>query len=143
MMRQIIRDENGFRVFDGKQQQVVQSHFIDPLLKRMSSKQLKTFLEQGNRIRAIKLCSGEHRLQAMVLDLGGGPGGATAGFFLGHAIVLGSCHAVAAVAPFIGTPVARVAVETAINTGSQFIEAVALKVGLGLGLFFEVATGPV
>jgi len=73
MMRQLIRDENGFRLSDGKQEQVVQSHFVDPLLKRMSPEQLKTFVEQGNRIRAIRLSNGEHRLQAMVTGLGGGP----------------------------------------------------------------------
>ena len=73
MMRQLIRDENGFRLSDGKQEQVVQSHFVDPLLKRMSPEQLKTFVQQGNRIRAIRLSNGEHRLQAMVPGKGGGP----------------------------------------------------------------------
>lgn len=73
MMRHIIRDENGFRVFDGQKEQVVQSHFVDPLLRRMSPEQLTTFVEQGNRIRAIRLNNGEHRLQAMVPGIGGGP----------------------------------------------------------------------
>ncbi len=73
MVHQIIRDENGYRVFDGKQEQIVKSHFIDPLLKRMSFEQLKTFIEQGNRIRVIRLSNGEHRLQSMVHGNGGGP----------------------------------------------------------------------
>jgi hypothetical protein len=143
MMRQVIRDENGFRVFDGQQEHTVQPYFVDSLLKRMSPEQIQRFVERGNRIRAIRLSDGEYRLQAMVPVNGGGGAGATAGFFLGHALVWGTCHTAAAVATVFGTPAAGVAVETAISTASPFIEAVAMKVGLGLGIFFGVATGPV
>lgn len=73
MKRQIIRDEIGFRVLDGQQEHKVQSHFVDPLLKRMNPEQLNTFVKQGNRIRAIRLNNGEHRIQAVVPGLGGGP----------------------------------------------------------------------
>ena len=73
MMQQVIRDENGFRVFDGKQEKPVQLCFVDPLLGRMKPEQLKKFIEQGNRIRAIRMNDGEHRLQAMVPLKGGGP----------------------------------------------------------------------
>jgi uncharacterized membrane protein (Fun14 family) len=73
MMRQIIRDEDGFRVFDGKQEREVRPCFVDPLLRRMNTEQLKKFVEQGNRIRVIRLSDGEHRLHAMVPGKGGGP----------------------------------------------------------------------
>ena len=81
MMRQIIRDESGFRVLDGNQEQVVQSHFVDPLLMRMNPEQLKTFVAQGNRIRAIRMSGNEYRLQAMVPGLGSGPGASVAAFW--------------------------------------------------------------
>lgn len=73
MMRQLIRDENGFRFFDGKQERAIQPCFVDPLLRRMSPEKFDKFLEQGNRVKAIRLSNGEHRLQAMVPGLGGGP----------------------------------------------------------------------
>ena len=143
MMRQIIRDKNGFRLFDGKQEQTVKPHFVDPLLKRMNPEQLKTFVEQGNRIRAIRLSNDEYRLQAMVPGDGGGAGGVAFGVALGHGLVWGSCHAVAAVAGWLGTPAAGVAVEAGMHAVSPAIEAVAVKVSIGLGIFFGVATGPV
>ncbi len=87
MMHQLIRDENGFRLSDGKQAQIVKPHFVDPLLKRMSPEQLKTFVEQGNRIKAIRLSNGEHRLQAMVTGLGGGP----VGFAIGYGMTKALC----------------------------------------------------
>jgi len=73
MMRQVIRDENGFRVFDGQQEHTVQPYFVDTLLKRMNPEQIQRFVERGNRIRAIRLNDGEYRLQAMVPVKGGGP----------------------------------------------------------------------
>jgi hypothetical protein len=73
MMKQIIRDDNGFRIREGQQEHSVRPCFVDPLLKRMKPEQLEKFLGQGNRIRAIRLSDGEHRLQAMVPGKGGGP----------------------------------------------------------------------
>ena len=143
MMQQVIRDDAGFKIFDGKQVRPVQPCFVDPLLKRMNPEQLTKFVEQGNRIKAIRLSDGEHRLQAMVPGKGGGPGGATFGIVLGQVIVWGTCHAAAATASFFGTPAAGAAVETAISVGSPWIEAVAIKTSLGLGIFFGVLTGPV
>lgn len=125
MMHQVIRDENGFRVFDGKQEQVVQPHFVDPLLKRMSPEQIATFVEQGNRIRAIRLSNGEHRLQAIVPGLGGGPVTAMALYWItkslcwgavGTAVAAGTTAAATAVVATGGT--AAVAVGAAINAGT-------------------------
>ena len=143
MMRHIIRDENGFRVFDGQKEQVVQSHFVDPLLRRMSPEQLKTFVEQGNRIRAIRLSNGEHRLQATVPGLGGGPGGAAFGAALGHGLVWGGAHLTAVAVGFFGTPAAGAVAEGGIAAATPAIEALAIKASIGLGVFFGVLTGPV
>jgi hypothetical protein len=73
MIRQVIRDEHGFRVFDGQQECMVKPYFVDSLLKRMNHEQVQRFIELGNRIRVIRLSDGEYRLQAMVPVKGGGP----------------------------------------------------------------------
>ncbi len=142
MMRQLIRDENGFRIFDGQKEQIVKSHFVDPLLKRMSPDKLKTFVEQGNRIKAIRLSDGEHRLQAMVPGKGGGLFGASVGFFLGKGTVEVVCHSLiwtTALIPVVGTGIA-VGLET---TLAPVIEVASNTVGLAVGLGTGVATGPV
>ena len=103
MMHQVIRDENGFRVFDGQQDHTVQPYFVDSLLKRMNPEQIQRFVERGNRIRAIRLNDGEYRLQAMVPVKGGGPILATAIGIIGYSTAaIGSLF---------------VAVNTAITTG--------------------------
>ncbi len=130
MMRQLIRDENGFRIFDGQKEQIVKSHFVDPLLKRMSPDKLKTFVEQGNRIKAIRLSDGEYRLEAKVPGLGGGPVTAMALYWItkslcwgavGTAAAAGTAAAVTAVVATGGT--AGVAVGAAINAGSAALVA--------------------
>ena len=130
MVRHIIRDESGFRIIDGQTEQVVQPHFVDPLLKRMSPEQLTTFVAQGNRIRAIRLSNGEHCLQAIVPGLGGGPVTAMALYWItkslcwgavGTAVAASTAAAVTAVAATGGA--AGVAVGAAINAGSAALVA--------------------
>jgi hypothetical protein len=50
MMHQVIRDEHGFRVFDGQQEHMVKPYFIDSLLKHMNPEQIQRFIEHGNHI---------------------------------------------------------------------------------------------
>ncbi len=73
MMQQVVRYDNGFKVYDGAQEKPVRPCFVDPLLRSMNTEQLKKFVDQGNHIRAIRLSDGEHRLQAMLPGKGGGP----------------------------------------------------------------------
>lgn len=101
MESQIIRDGNGFKVFDGMQSKAVRPCFVDPLLKRMNPEQLEKFVEQGNRIRAIKLSDGEHRLQAMVPGKGG--------FLLTGVIVHQSCRVLGYAGLIVGSGSAIVA----------------------------------
>ena len=144
MIRQIIRDENGFRVFDGQQEQAVKPHFVDPLLKRMSPEQLKIFVEQGNRIRAIRLSNGEHRLLAMIPGKGGGLFGASLGFWIGKGTIEVLGHGTIAVISFCAGPIAGPGVAAGLEaTFAPVIEATSNAVGLGLGLAGGVATGPV
>ena len=95
---QLVREENDYRFHDGKQEHVVKSHFVDPLLKRMNPEQLTKFVEQGNRIRNIRMSNGQHRLQTMIPGKGGGP--ILAGLFYGatKAVCYGSAIAAATAA---------------------------------------------
>jgi hypothetical protein len=143
VIRQVIRDEHGFRVFDGQQEHMVKPYFVDSLLKRMNPEQVQRFIERGNRIRAIRLSGGEYRLQAMVPVKGGGLIGATIGCVLGKVIVAGLGHGViwtvasltGPVAPFVGG-----ALESVLAAP---IEAASNVAAVSCGLALAVATGPV
>jgi hypothetical protein len=142
MIRQVIRDENGFRVFDGQQEHTVKPYFVDSLLKRMNLEQVQRFIERGNRIRVIRLSDGEYRLQAMVPVKGGGLFGASAGFWVGKIGVEVICHAAiwtTALIPGVGVGIAT-GLEASL---APIIEAASNTVAVGLGIAGGVATGPV
>ena len=143
MMRQIIRDENGFRVLDGQQEQVVQPHFVDPLLKRMSPEQLKTFVEQGNRIKAIKMSDGEYRLEKNVPGLGGGVVGAWIGSALGYGAVTFACHGTIHLVALCTGPFYVATAGTLHKMLAIPIHHAATATGIACGLAAAVATGPV
>lgn len=126
MMQQVIRDDAGFKVFDGKQVRPVQSCFVDPLLKRMNPEQMKKFIEQGNRIRAIRLSDGEHRLQAMVPGIGGGLGLAT--LAAGAVWISGTVTTVVATTVLVLTPApgARIAAGATFAAGMALTNKAAL-----------------
>jgi hypothetical protein len=132
MIRQVIRDEHGFRVFDGQQEHMVKPYFIDSLLKRMNPEQIQRFIEHGNHIRAIRLSNGEYRLQAMVPVKGGGPiSGAIA-----YWVVKSLCYGTAVVAA--GT----VVVATGGAAGAA-VGAVAAASTLGAGAGATVVGGAI
>ena len=130
-MRQIIRDESGFRVIDSQKEQVVQPHFIDPLLKRMNPKQLKTFIKQGNRIRAIKLSNGEYRLQTIVPGNGGGIFAAQQAYWLTK-VSLYAALGLAVGGTIAVTGGAVVAAGSAVAAGTATVGTVATGVGAGI-----------
>lgn len=124
MIRQVIRDENGFRVFDGQQEHTVQPYFVDSLLKHMNSEQIQKFVERGNRIRAIRLSDGEYRLQAMVPVKGGGPISGLIAYCATKVIGFGIVTAIK-VAPIAALTVAPKVIsnnpETAVTAGAMVI----------------------
>lgn len=135
-------DEKGFVVKEGESLTRVHSYDTDKLFRAADLKDIAKYA-CFNKFKISKFDNGEYSVQAQGELKGGGTGGATFGVFLGQALVWGTCHSVAGVATVFGGPTAGVAVETAISTASPFIEAFALKVSLGLGIFFGAATGPV
>jgi hypothetical protein len=131
MMRQVIRDENGFRVFDGQQEHTVQPYFVDSLLKRMNPEQMQKFVERGNRIRAIRLSDGEYRLQAMVPVNGGGILAAQQAYWatkVGLYAILG----LAVGGTIAATGGAVVAAGSAVAAGTATVGTVATGVGAGI-----------
>lgn len=140
---QVAHYNTDFKVMNEGQWNQVHNYNVDPTLRKMSPKQLCKFLAAGCKIRVSKCTNGDYVLRAFVPGKGGGVGGATAGVVVGHALVWGTCHGIAAVASIFGTPAAGAAVETAISVGSPAIEAAAMKAGIALGVFFAVITGPV
>jgi hypothetical protein len=141
-MTQVINDGKKFSIVDSQGIHQVKPHFVDPLLKRMTSEQLKTFIKQGNRIRAIRLNDGEHRLQAMVPGKGGGLLGATIGAYIGKygTYVVGHGSIVVASAltgwGFFAT-FATLEAEFAAP-----IEAASNVAAVGVGIALGAATGP-
>lgn len=73
MTHQVIRDDNGFKFFDGKTFHNIKSHDVDPSLHKMQINQLKSFLDQGGQIRASRLDNGDYVIRRHVPGLGGGP----------------------------------------------------------------------
>jgi len=127
MMHQVIRDENGFRVFDGQQEHMVKPYFVDSLLKRMNPEQVQRFVERGNRIRAIRLSDGEYRLQAMVPVKGGGP----IGFVIGYGLTKALCWSGLIGAGIGAAVVTGGAAAAAVGAGATAVAtgAAAIKVG--------------
>lgn len=112
MQRQVIHDDNGFKVLDANQLHQVKSYDVDPMLRKMHAHQLRAFIQQGGKIRASKLNNGDYVLRAHVPGLGGGPifgaitafvtftvtGVAAAGTLVGVTIVTGGNVAAGVVA---------------------------------------------
>ncbi len=129
MMHQVIRDENGFRVFDGQQEHMVKPYFVDSLLKRMNPEQVQRFIERGNRIRTIRLSDGEYRLQAMVPVKGGGPILATALAVIGYpAVAVASLGTAIGITVATGDPKAGLTAGAAIATGGTAVVTKAIVV---------------
>ena len=61
-----------YRVFDGKEYHAVKSYDVDPMLRKIQARQLKKFIENGGKIRPVKLDNGDYVLRANVPGLGGG-----------------------------------------------------------------------
>ena len=70
---QVLRDNQGYRVFDGKQCYEVKSYDADPLLRKVQVGQLRKFVQDGGRIRATKLDNGDYVLRASIPGKVGGP----------------------------------------------------------------------
>ena len=136
-------DKNIFKVFDGQQLHDVKHYDVDPILRKMKTDQLRAFLEQGCKIRAIKLSNGEYLLRAHVPGLGGGPIGATVGCVAGKVASEAVCHGGLWVISWIGGPFQPVVQATLEATLAIPIEGITNTIAVGCGIAGAVITGPV
>ncbi len=141
MMQQVVRYDNGFKVYDGKQEKHVRPCFVDPLLRSMNAEQLKKFVDQDNHIRAIRLSDGEHRLQAMVPGNGGGPIGAAVGVTVGFAAVQGAAYGTIGLVSTLFGPAAPFVAATASAVLTPAITAASHVAAIGFGIALAVAKG--
>ncbi len=140
---QVERDQEGYRVHDEHGSHTVKNYDVDALLRKLGRQQLKQFLAQGGRIRAKRLDNGDYVLRAYVPGPGGGPIGATVGFFLGKGAVEVVGHGGIWLVSFVAGP-AQPALHIALEaTLGPVIEGTSNVVGLGCGIAGGVATGPV
>ena len=65
--------ERRFKVIDNGRLYEVKHYDIDRLLKKMDTKKLRQFINDGGRIRACKLDNGDYILRAQVPGNGGEP----------------------------------------------------------------------
>ncbi len=134
---------NEFKIIDGDRTQIVPSHLVSPLLKRMSPEQFKAFLAQGNRIRAIKSTDGVYRLEESIQGLGGGLVGAWIGSALGYGAVTAAGHGTIHLVALCTGPFYVVTAGTLHKMLAIPIHHAATAAGVAAGLTLAVATGPV
>ena len=71
----VLRDDNGFHVFNDNKCQNIAGHDVEPLLRNMKAKQLRQFINAGGKIKASKLDNGDFVLRSYVPGKGGGKDG--------------------------------------------------------------------
>jgi len=72
-MQQVIRDNNRYKVWDGKNFHYVKPYDVDSKLRNLNENQLNAFLRAGGKIRVSPLSNGDFVLRAFTPGLGGGP----------------------------------------------------------------------
>ena len=73
-MIRVMRDETGFKVFDGQQERQVNNYDVHPFLRKLTPEQVQKFEEVGGRIRASRMNNGDYNLTPQGGLNGGGPG---------------------------------------------------------------------
>ena len=67
----VLRDDNGFHVFNDNKCHNVARHDVEPMLRNMKVKQLRQFINAGGKIKAVKLDNGDFILRSYVPGKGG------------------------------------------------------------------------
>lgn len=139
----IYRTDKGFFVQSGEDVIKVKPHDIDKSIRSLSVKSLASFVAAGNSIRAHKFDNGEFSLAPYGKIHGGGPGGATAGFYIGKFATYFVCHGAIQVAALCTGPAYLVTLASLEGTFLPTIELASNTVALGTGMIGAVMTGPV
>lgn len=143
---EIYHDKNSFSLFCNGEKKQVHDYDVDPMLRKLDAEKLKKFLAVG-LLKVSKYNNDEFAIKPLVQGLGGGPGGATAGAYIGKAAVSlvghGAIFAATTVAGFTGGPIAAFAVGTTLESWfAAPIEAASYAGAIAGGIIGAVATGP-
>lgn len=136
------KDTSGFRVVKDGKSTPIEEHSVDPLLRKMTVKQLQAFQKQG--LITVKQCdNGDYVLGAAAIAKGGGILGANAGFWIANFAFRAICHTGIAIVSVCTGPAAPITFAALEGTLAAPIEAGAAAAGIAGGIAGGVATGPV
>lgn len=89
----ILKDHGGYSLLTTSGIHRAHNHDVNTVLKKMSTKQLTSFLEERHGvIKVSQFDNGEFKLDAHTYGKGGGPIGATVGVVAGTVLVQGVAH---------------------------------------------------
>jgi len=139
-------NKEGFFVQRGEETVRIPSRDIDTLFRNRKVESVCKYAFM-HKFKLIELGNGDILVKPQIGLNGGGPGGATAGFYVGkftvHLIAQGGIMAVSGVVSLIGTPAAGAATFVALEkTVGPAVEVASNVVGLGTGVLGGGASGP-
>lgn len=138
---EVFHDHDGFHVMKDNECHDVKNYFVDPLLRKANKKTLKKFQKVGY-LSVKQMSDGEFSLSAKTRGLGGGVGGATAGFWFGKALVYTVVYGGLYVVTLpIGSAANPVVSALAISLAAP-IEAASNVVAVGTAIVGGTLTGP-
>lgn len=135
-------EDDQFIAIRGDEAQIIPSYRIDKQIRGINSEQLEEFLHVGY----ISVSENEHHeisLQSHVRGLGGGLGGANAGFLIGKFLTYAIGYGVVNVVAAFSGPAFLGVVPAANLMAAPFIEGWSNSIGLGCGILGAILTGPV
>jgi hypothetical protein len=144
---ELFYDKEGFIVQKGDKAKRVNSYDTDALFRNTTLENVGKF-SALNKFVVKELDNGDYIISPQMGLNGGGPGGASAGFFTGkflvHLVAQTGIVIISAGAALVGGPAAGIAVGVALEkTVAPAVEVASNVVGLAGGILGGVATGPV
>ncbi len=119
---QLLRDENGFLVFQDGVRHQVKKIWTDPILREITTTKLKKFLANGY-IQVEKMSDNEFTLKAKGRLLGSGPIAGFVAYWATKAIGYGSATAIAVVSTIASGGAAAPAVAVGLASATPVIES--------------------
>ncbi len=136
-------DELGFTVKKpGGLLKVLPKYDVDPMLRGKKSALIQAFCEKGGYISLNEMNNGDFSLRSHARGLGGGPGGATVGCYLGKFLVSFVGHGAIQIVAFASGPAYLATLAGLEATFGPQIEAASQIGAITGGIIGGVATGP-
>lgn len=139
---EIYHDDESFTVRKDNIFTKVENAHVSPLLKNLVKNKMLSKFSHDGYITVSQMDNEEFKLDATLRLTGGGPGGASAGFYIGKFLTYGVCHGAIQVASWFTGPAAPTLSTAAHLTAQPAIEGASNVVGLCLGLIGGMLTGP-